>query len=444
MRAALFILYYFPPSGGAGVQRGLKLVRYLREFDWEPIVLTVREQSAFPVRDESLLSEVPPDVRVYRTRCPEAYGAYRRLAGRKGTQSLDIATQSAEERRLHRRLLRWMRASFFIPDGRMAWLPFGVRAGVRIAREHDCRLLFSSGPPFTAHLIARALHRKTSLPWVADYRDPWTQATFYPRRPALARRWDLALEASCVREAARSLVVGETMAAEFRERYADLAPERFVVLPNGYDPADFGAAAYEQPGVLRITHAGSLFRNRVPESFLSVVEQLARADREFAQGVRLSFAGRLDAEMSARLSQPPLAEMVELPGYLPHGESVRLLRRSALLLLLVGSDAQSRSMVTGKVFEYLASGVPILVLGPHDGDAARLVTRLGAGWVCAQEDAGGQRERLLKIWRAFREQPLAAGGGPLMFGLEPDRKGIERFSRREQARELGQLFEGLA
>ena len=105
MRAALFILYYFPPSGGAGVQRGLKLIRYLREFDWEPIVLTVREQSAFPVRDESLLSEVPPDVRVYRTRCPEAYGTYRRLAGHKDTQSLDIATQSTEERALHRRLL---------------------------------------------------------------------------------------------------------------------------------------------------------------------------------------------------------------------------------------------------------------------------------------------------------------------------------------------------
>lgn len=442
MRRVLFVVYYFPPSGGPGVQRCLKFIRYLPEFGWEPCVLTVPESADFQVRDASLLAEVPRGLIVRRTRCPEPYGLYRTLTGQRGPVSLDLASHSAQERRPLRRLLRALRATLFIPDGRMAWRPHAVRGGLDLLRTAGYDAILSSGPPFTCHLIGRELHRRTGRPWIADYRDPWTTATFYPARPRWARRIDERYEAACVREAARSLVVGEAMALEFRGRYAELDPQRFVVLPNGFDPADFTGVAYQAPREFRVTHSGSLFRGRAPEAFLQAVADLMTEREDFAERVRLCFAGRLDDEVRARLAAPPFERVAELPGYLPHRESVALLRRSRLLLLSTGADAQARSMVTGKVYEYLAAGVPILALAPPDGDAARLIASTGAGWVFAPEDRAGVLAHLRRLWQeeCAREARAPAAGGPPQFGCVRDEAEIQRYSRREQTRRLADVL----
>jgi len=443
MRRVLFIVYYFPPSGGAGVQRGLKFLRYLPDFGWEATVLTVPSGAGFPVRDESLLAEIPDRVTVRRTRCPELYDLYRVLSGRRKEADIETASQSAGERGPLRRVLRGLRATLFIPDGRMLWRPFAVRAGRGLLRSAPHDLIFSSGPPFTGHLIARSLHRWSGKPWVADYRDPWTQATFYPRRPAWARAIDLRLEAACVREAAATVVVGEGMAEEFRRRYPELAPERFVVIPNGFDEADFAAVPYRHPEEFRITHAGSLFLGRIPHAFFTVLKERMATDADFAARLRLCFAGRLDRDARRLLQSPPFDRVSELPGYLEHPESVALLRKSRLLLLSTGTDAQARSMVTGKVYEYLASGVPILALAPPDGDAARLIAAGGAGWTLAPDDQEGIRNRLQAIWDAERARPSPGGPPPErppQFGLERDEGEILRYTRRELTRRLAELF----
>jgi glycosyltransferase involved in cell wall biosynthesis len=440
MRRVLFVVYYFPPSGGPGVQRALKFIRYLPQFGWEPLVLTVPETAEFQVRDESLRAEVAPGLRVVRARCPEPYGLYRALTGQRASVSLDVSSQSSAEGRPVRRLLRALRATLFSPDGRMAWRPHAVRAGSRLARDPGFDAIFSSGPPFTCHVIGRDLHRRTGRPWVADYRDPWTTATFYPARPGWARRVDERLEASCVREAARSVVVGDGMAEEFRRRYATIDPERFLVIPNGYDPADFEGVPHEPPDVFRITHAGSLFRGRAPEAFLAALADRMAERPDFAARLRLCFAGRLDEEIRARLARPPFDRAVELPGYLPHAQSVRLLRRSRLLLLATGSDAQSRSMVTGKIYEYLASGVPIVALAPPDGDAARLIARTGAGWVLDPDDRAGIGAHLRRLWDE-ESRSGARTTEPAQFGLARDAREIERYSRREETRRLAEVLE---
>lgn len=475
MRRLLMVLYYFPPSGGPGVQRGLKFIRYLPEFGWEPSVLTVPATAQFPVRDASLLAEVPPGLSVTRARCPEFYGLYRGLTGQRGVSSLDITSLSRAERRPLRRLLRTLRGSLFIPDGRVAWKPFAVRAGVRLAESPGYDAIFSSGPPFTCHLIGRALHRRTRRPWVADYRDPWTQATFYPERPGWARRLDERLEESCLLEADRSVVVGEEMARGLREIHPEVAPERIAVIPNGFDPADFAGVPFADDGCFRLTHAGSLFLSRTPSALLSALETLIAEEPGFAGTARLTLAGRCDEEMLARVRGSSLAGIAELPGYLPHGESVALLRRSRVLLLLIGRDAQARSMLTGKIYEYLAAGVPILAIGPRDGDAARLLARTGAGWLFEPEDEAGIREHLRGLWRRRDERATAgessgiAGGasrGPggasgavsarparvlgrapydraAYFGLEPDEAEIERYSRRILTQQLAGILDAL-
>lgn len=438
MKRVLFILYYFPPAGGAAVQRALKQLRYLPEFGWEPVVLTVGRDASYPVRDPALEAEVPAGMIVQRTRCPEPHALYRRLTGQRPGADLDLATQSAADSGWRRRLSRAVRATLFVPDARIGWLPFAVPVGFRLVRETGCEAIVSSGPPFTCHLIGRALARRSRLPWIADYRDPWTQATYYPKRPDWVRALDERLERSCVREAARSITVGEGMARQLRDASPETAPERVVVIPNGYDPAEFVDVPFSPPETLRITHAGSLFYNRIPHAFFGAVEDLLAEDSAAKTDLRLQFAGRLDEAVLQLLSREPWSGITTTHGFLPHQENLRLLRSSRLLLLLIGTDAQSKTMVTCKVYEYIASGVPILAVGPPDGDAAAVLRETGSGWIFAHDDQTGLKRKLRDLLEEHRRRPHP--DRPARFGLEPNPQAISRYSRREQTRTLGALL----
>jgi glycosyltransferase involved in cell wall biosynthesis len=450
LKRVLFVLYYFPPSGGPGVQRCLKFVRYLPQFGWQPIVLTVQADADFQVRDETMLREIPEGLHIKRSFCPEPYGLYRRLTGQTGSRSLDITTQSGGDERLSAKMMRMVRGSFFIPDARMGWIPFGRRDGLRLIQETRCELIFSSGPPFTCHMIGRALHRGSGLPWVADFRDPWTLATFYPKRPQWAKKIDQACERSVVREAAYSLIVGPAMATDLRDLYPDVSQDRIKIVPNGFDPADFEGVPYQRPEKFRITYTGSLFFNRTPMAFFDAMERLCCEAPDFAREVELCFAGRLDDGVLGKLSEPVFKAITQLPGYLPHSESVALLRSSTLLLLLVGTDVQAHSMVTGKVYEYLASGVPILSLGPDGGDAAKLLRETGAGWSFEHNDPDGVAGHLRKLWQQWREAKSRDNDSaaptvavPDSMGLTPDDNAIQRFSRREHSKAVAGLFNSL-
>ncbi len=441
VKRVLFVLYYFPPAGGAAVQRALKQLRYLPEFGWEPVVLTVERDASYPVRDPALEAEVPAGLVVRRTRCPEPHALYRRLTGQSSGTDLDIVTQSAGESGWRRRFSRAVRATLFVPDARIGWLPFATRAGLRLVRETGCEAIFSSGPPFTCHLIGRALARRTRLPWIADYRDPWTQATFYPQRPGWVRAIDERLERSCVREAARSITVGEGMAHQLRDPSPETAPERVVVIPNGYDPDEFADIPYDPPKELRITHSGSLFHNRIPHAFFDAVEDLLAEDPAAEADLRLHFAGRLDQAVLDLLNRNAWKRITSTRGFLPHHENLKLLRRSRVLLLLIGTDAQSKTMVTCKVYEYIAAGVPILAVGPPDGDAASVLRQTGTGWIFAHDDRAGLKGKLRQLLEEHRRHPAAAGASePARFGLDPDPVAIEGYSRREQTRRLASLL----
>ncbi|MFH1145024.1 MAG: hypothetical protein V1774_10815, partial [Candidatus Eisenbacteria bacterium] len=226
-------------------------------------------------------------------------------------------------------------------------------------------------------------------------------------------------------------------------RYPDLPPQRLRVIPNGYDEADFAAVPYRHPQHLRITHSGSLFYRRIPHAFFEVLREMLETQPAFAARLRLCFAGRVDEAALALLRRPPFDRVAEVLGQLTHAGSVELLRRSRLLLLCTGTDAQSRNLVTGKVYEYLAAGPPILALAPRDGDAARLVERTGAGWAHDPDDREGIRRRLNELWRIECERE--AGGGtppdhPPLFGLRRKEPEIALFTRREQTRRLTELF----
>lgn len=403
------VSYYFPPSGGPGVQRVLKFVRYLPARGFHPVVLTVPEDAAFPVRDESLAAEIPPETSVVRSPIREFYGLYARAARRRhreqrGTKEAppaNLVTTATAGTGIRGRLLTWIRGAVFIPDGRMGWLPGGTRAGVRAVREQDIEAIFASGPPFTAHWIARRVAARTGLPLVLDFRDPWTRAPFYPRRPTLARAIDERLERSCLRQASAVITVNEAIRSDLLARHPDLDPERFHVITNGWDPADFAGITAAPGTEWTVTHTGTL-PGGLPAAFARALAAVLRDDPAVEEKLRVRFIGHTPPEVAARLTDPPLDRVVRIEPYRPHRASIEALLESRLLLLAIEEGPEARGILTGKLFEYIGSGVPILALVPV-GEASGLIERTGCGRALRGDDEGAITAALREAVEAFRQ-----------------------------------------
>jgi glycosyltransferase involved in cell wall biosynthesis len=290
----------------------------------------------------------------------------------------------------------------------------------------------SSGPPFTSHLIGGLLHERTGVPWIADFRDPWTHAPFYPERPAMMRRIDQRLERWTARTATRTIAVNRGILEDLAARHGPLDRERLVTIPNGYDEADFEGLPRTDPGRLTIVHSGSLFASRDPVALREALADLCATEPGFAEEVEVHLAGRNDAEVEEAFSRPPLDRIVRTPGYLPHDQSLALLRSAHLCLLLVGIERMNTGMLTGKIFEYLGSGTPILAFAP-EGEASELIRRSRAGFVLDPRDRDGAKALLRDLWRRYRL-------GERRFA-EPDPEVVASYSRRRLAERLAGILD---
>lgn len=398
-RRVLVIAYYFPPSGGPGVQRTLKFVKYLPELGWEPVVLTARDAD-YPALDPSLLDEVPKGIRVYRTFIPEPYRLYRKLTGRSAGEAVDIATltrTSVDKSKLSERVAEFVRSCFFIPDARVGWLPFAVRAASRVIRKERVEVLYSSAPPYTCHLIGLALKKRFGLPWVADFRDSWVGWLSAPTRPSLPHRIDCALERAVLKNADKILTVSRGIAEDLQKRNPDLDESKWTILPNGYDRADFeGVRPAGDHSRFTITYTGSLYGPRNPETLLMALEELLQERPEIGRQLKLRFVGRIGKAIEEMLRKPGWDSMVEIVPYVSHQESIGYLLGSDAALLIIDDAPANRGILTGKLFEYLGAGKPILALAP-EGDAAELIRELRAGQVVYPKDVQGIREALLSL-----------------------------------------------
>jgi glycosyltransferase involved in cell wall biosynthesis len=435
LRPVLVVSYYFPPSGGPGVQRVLKFVRYLPAFGYRPVVLTVPETAAFPLLDRSLASEIPPEAKVVRSPIREFYGLYRAAAGSgPSTGRENLVTTARPGEGLRGRVVHGLRAALFIPDGRMGWLPGGTHAGLRAIREEGVEVILASGPPFTAHWIARRLADRTGLPLVLDFRDPWTRAPFYPRRPGPSRVLDERLELSCLRRADAVLTVNRDIRDDLLTRHPSLEAARFHLVPNGYDPADFRGRSWDPQPEWTLTHTGTLPGDRLPAGFIAALRRLMAEDPQAAARLRIRMIGRRNPELERRLSEPPLDSLIRFEGYLPHAESVQALLESRLLLLFIEEGPRAAGILTGKLFEYLGSGAPVLALAP-EGEAAELVRRVGAGRVVR----GGDEDAVLA---ALREAVAAFRAGARAFG-ESRREMVEEYARPALTARLAGILDTL-
>ncbi len=388
----LIITYYWPPSGGAGVQRWLKFTKYLPSSGWFPVVLTVYpEYAAYPFQDPSLFGEIPLDVEVHRTKAVNYFALY----NRDQTKIPHAGFASGKAGGIKNALSRFIRGNFFIPDPRKGWNRHAFRKACELIRSENISHVITTSPPHSTQLIGLRLKRRfPHLKWVADLRDPWTEIYYYDMfRPSLpARMLDRNLEKRVLTRADRIITVGQTLASSFAAGLNGIA-EKTEVLPNGFDEEDFQGVEALIPERFTITYVGTLSPAYPVRGFIEAVRDIRIKGRPAI----LRFVGTVPDEVRTLFPSADDSTGPEFVSYCEHPEAIRHMMESSLLLIIIPDHKSNRSILTGKIFEYLATEKPILFLGPSDGDAARLLTLCGYQGIFGYDDVQGIRNFILKV-----------------------------------------------
>jgi len=382
----LIITYYWPPSGGAGVQRWLKFVKYLPHEHIQPYVLTVDPSDAsYPVLDQSLLRDIAPDARVFRTKSREPYAIYQKMTRARHIPMGGFANDSNPS--LLQRISRFIRGNFFLPDPRRGWNKFAVAEASRLIREEHIQTIITTSPPHSSQLIGLTLKKRfAGLKWIADLRDPWTDIYYYdslfPTR--WARKKDARYERDVLTSADEIIVVSQQLKRGFLSK-AVIPPGKIKVIPNGYDPDDFPGTTPSPPVEPVITFVGTITSDYPLDGLFDALSLLG------SQGLypRVKFVGKQSLSIATEVSRRGLSSQVIFTDYVEHACAVDIMRNSNVLLLVIPGVANNKAILTGKLFEYLAAQRPVLCLGPVDGDAAAILSECKAGSTFEYRDATG-------------------------------------------------------
>ena len=371
----LIISYYWPPTGGSGVQRWVKFSKYLPEHGWQPVIYTPENPERLAY-DESLLADIPECAEVIRRRIVEPYGLYRKLFGRSGGE---VNPLNSSGKSLKSKLSRVLRGNLFIPDPRVSWVRCSVRFLKKYLREHPVDAVVTTGPPQSMHLIGRGLKRSLGLPWIADFRDPWTRMFYYKHLclSKFADRKHHRLEQSVLDEADLVLAVSPPVRDDFQAQTG--TPVHLIT--NGYDEDDFPVCepGSRKDGKFRIVHTGLFAADGNPLKLWDALARRCREDEDFAQRLEIRLAGKTDAPVLEAIRERGLgAQLVDL-GYLPHSRVVQEQQEADLLILPLRHEPEYAKVLPGKIFEYIASGRPVLGIGQEDGAAAAILRDSGAG-----------------------------------------------------------------
>lgn len=371
----LIISYYWPPTGGSGVQRWVKFSKYLPEHGWQPVIYTPENPERLAY-DESLLADIPECTEVIRRRIVEPYGLYRKLFGRSGGE---VNPLNSSGKSLKSKLSRVVRGNLFIPDPRVSWVRGSVRFLKKYLREHPVDAVVTTGPPQSMHLIGRGLKRSLGLPWIADFRDPWTRMFYYKHLclSKFADRKHHRLEQGVLDEADLVLAVSPPVRDDFQAQTG--TPVHLIT--NGYDEDDFPVRepGSRKDGKFRIVHTGLFAADGNPLKLWDALARRCREDEDFAQRLEIRLAGKTDAPVLEAIRERGLgAQLVDL-GYLPHSRVVQEQQEADLLILPLRHEPEYAKVLPGKIFEYIASGRPVLGIGQEDGAAAAILRDSGAG-----------------------------------------------------------------
>ena len=417
MKRLLIITYYWPPTGGSGVQRWVKFSKYLPQYGWQPVIYTPENPERLAC-DESLLGDVPECAEIIRTRIVEPYGIYRRLVGKKGGRT-EVNPVSGGRKSLMQRLSLWVRGNFFIPDPRVSWVRPSVRFLKRYLREHPVDAVVTTGPPQSMHLIGLGLKKSLGLRWLADFRDPWTEI-FYYKHLGLGKFADSRhhrLERQVLDSADTVIAVTPYVRDDFRRRTATPV----ALITNGFDEDDFaGRTPAHHEGRFTVVHTGLFAADGNPLNLWDALAGKCAEDPAFAARLQIRLAGKTDAEIVEAIRSRGLGDKLVDLGYLPHDEVVAEQLGADVLILPLRREPEYAKVLPGKIFEYLASGRPVLGIGQEDGAAAEVLRDSGAGEMFGWD----RRDGLIEFICAARRQ----------------KSDIEKYSRRVLTGKLLELL----
>lgn len=417
MRKVLIITYYWPPSGGAGVQRWLKLAKYLRNFGWEPVIFTP-ENPEYPAIDESLAKDIPDDIEVVKIPIWEPYSYYKKLIGAGKNERINAGFLSEKKRPGHaERFSIWLRGNFFIPDARKFWIKPSVKFLTQYLKNHPVDAIVSTGPPHSMHMIGLGVKQNTGIPWLADFRDPWTNIDFY--HELMLSKWadrkHHRQEMSVLKEADEIVVISRSMKSDFLK----IHNRDYTVITNGFDAEDMADVEVVLDTKFSIAHIGTMVKTRNPQALWEALNSLVRDIPGFAENLEIKLVGSVDFSVMDSIAKAGLEKFVNRIAYLPHDEVIKVQQQSQVLLLLINDTPNAKVILPGKFFEYMAAKRPILCIGPLDGDAAQVIAETNSGFVLEKEDVKGIQHTISDLFTNYQTGKVVI-----------ESQGIEQFSRK--------------
>lgn len=432
MKRVLFVSYYFPPSGGSGVQRTSKFVKYLPEFGWEATILTVDPNyAAYSDLDVSIESDIPQETRIIRTHARDPYAMYSRFMGRKKKDVVGVGFIEDTDRGRREKIARWIRANFFIPDARVGWISYAVRAASHELTKRSYNALFTTGPPHSTHLVGERLRRKFQTPWIADLRDGWPSDSYGHLFPvsAIAASLDRRRRAKAFGRADRIITVSKNIA----ESTSQCTNTPVRIIPNGFDMDDFVGVQAHLSDNFTIVFTGHMPEEQNPETLWTVLQKKAVAGAW--ENVRVHLIGNISGTVRKSIVRLGLEKLVKITPYVTHTEAIRWMCGGSLLLLPINRVPNPDGIVTGKLYEYLASGNPILCVGPVGGDAAEFIRLTNAGQTFEHGDSEGVEKMIECAYAAW------CSGNPMHGAKKP---AVETYSRKSQTEMLVSILEEIS
>ncbi|MCD0474901.1 glycosyltransferase family 4 protein [Flavobacterium sp. EDS] len=420
----LIITYYFPPAGGPGVQRWLKFVKYLPEFGVQPIVY-VPENPTYPIVDEGLVKEVSDQVIVIKNKIIEPYQLASFFSKNKTKKIASGIFPNKKKQSLLDKAFLWVRGNLFIPDARVLWVKPSVSFLEKYIVENSIDTIVTSGPPHSLHLIGLELKQKLDIKWFADFRDPWTTIGYHKslRLSSYAAKKHKKLEHKVLNAADAILVTSKTTKTEFQE----ITTKPIEVITNGYDVENVEKQTLDTKFTL--AHIGSFLSERNPLFLWECLVELLQEIPEFKQHLEIKLIGAVSQEVLETISKYKLDNYLNNLGYVSHMEAVAHQKKSQVLLLIEINSEDTKSIIPGKLFEYMVSNRPIIAIGPKGSDFSDIITQTNTGVFFDYSEKMKLKSVILDFYNQFLEGKLQANG-----------VGLQQYSRKNLTKQLAQLI----
>ena len=420
----LIITYYWPPAGGPGVQRWLKFVKYLPDFNIQPIVF-IPENPTYPIIDEGLQIEVSDKAIIIKNKIFEPYGLAS-FFGKNKTKKISsgIIPNQKKQSFLEKTLL-WVRGNIFIPDARFLWVKPSVKYLKKYIQENNIDTIVTSGPPHSLHLIGLGLKNELNIKWLADFRDPWTTIGYHKalKLSSYAEKKHKALEATVLNSADTIIVTSKTTKTEFQA----ITSRPIEVITNGYDIEKVNKKPLDDKFTL--AHIGSFLSERNPRILWQALQELVTENENFKNDFQLKLIGAVSQEVLDTISEFKLTNYVLNLGYVSHQEAIEHQRKSQVLLLIEINSEATKSIIPGKLFEYMVSERPIIAIGPEGSDFAEIITATNTGVFFTYNEKEKLKALLLEYYNLYSVQ-----------NLKVHAVGLQQYSRKNLTEKLVELI----